>query len=45
MVVLGVDVGKSELYACLLQPELKPARQVVGNTVEGHACLQAWLAT
>lgn len=43
MVVLGVDIGKSELYTCLLQSGLKPARQVVGNTVEGHACLQAWL--
>ncbi len=45
MVVLGIDVGKSELYACLLRPELKPVRQVVANTAEGHACLQAWLET
>lgn len=43
MVVLGIDVGKSELYACLLRPELKVVRQVVSNTVEGHACLQQWL--
>ena len=33
MVVLGIDVGKSDLYACLLRPELKPARQVVTNTI------------
>lgn len=45
MVVLGIDVGKSELYACLLRPELKPARQVVANTAEGQVCLQSWLET
>ncbi|MFB9992085.1 transposase, partial [Deinococcus oregonensis] len=45
MVVLGIDVGKSDLYACLLRPELKPARQVVTNTAEGQACLQSWLET
>jgi hypothetical protein len=45
MVVLGIDVGKSELYACLLRPELKPARQVVANTAEGHTGLQTWLET
>ena len=43
MVVLGIDVGKSELYACLLRPALKAARQVVANTAEGHTCLQQWL--
>ena len=49
MVVLGIDVGKSELYACLLravpqgQPGMKSARQVVPNSPEGHACLQQWL--
>jgi len=43
MVVLGIDVGKSELYACLLRPELKAARQVVGNTPEGRASLHQWL--
>lgn len=49
MVVVGIDVGKSELYACLLravsveQPEVRLLRQTVKNTPEGHASLQDWL--
>lgn len=43
MVVLGIDVGKSELYACLLRPEGRVVREVVSNTPEGHVRLQQWL--
>lgn len=49
MFVLGLDVGKSELYACLLRiqsPE-SPTRvgvvKAVANTVRGHEQLLLWL--
>jgi len=49
MFVLGLDVGKSELYACLLQVHGPGSLTLIGvikavaNTVKGHAQLLAWL--
>lgn len=49
MFVLGLDVGKSELYACLLQvqapgsPTRVGAIKVVANTAHGHEQLLLWL--
>ncbi len=49
MFVLGLDVGKSELYACLLQVHGPGSLTLIGvvkaiaNTAKGHAQLLAWL--
>ena len=49
MFVLGLDVGKSELYACLLQvqatgsPTRVGAVKAVANTAHGHKQLLLWL--
>jgi transposase len=41
--VLGIDVGKFELHAVLLQGE-RTARKSVGNTQTGHEQLLKWLS-
>jgi len=51
MFVLGLDVGKSELYACLLQvqgpgsPTPVGTFKAVANTAKGHEQLCVWLTT
>ena len=42
MDVLGIDIGKYELHAVLLQGE-RTARKSVGNTQAGHEQLLRWL--
>ncbi|WP_245557912.1 IS110 family transposase [Deinococcus apachensis] len=49
MFVLGLDVGKTELYACLLRvqspesPTQVGAVKAVANTARGHEQLLVWL--
>ncbi len=49
MVVVGIDVGKIELFVCLSHSgndrlSYPPARTVLVNSQEGHAALIKWLA-
>lgn len=50
MFVLGLDVGKSERYACLLQVHGPGSLTRIGvvktvaNTAKGHEQLLVWLA-
>lgn len=41
---LGLDIGKTKIYAYLIVPERQPKRKVIANTAAGHQELLDWLS-